>query len=89
MAAGEGAIFVGPVGATPPKLDGGEWPPSQALTAQPRAGRGRLRRGWSARGKRRSQLVTKRNHWLKIWMTVASGTAAPMLMGVNTPVLLS
>ena len=59
-AARDGAIMAGPVGAPPPMLDSGVAPPPRGGTPHPRAkGMFVLRQGrW--RGKRRSQLVTKR-----------------------------
>lgn len=61
VAAGDGAIMAGPVGTTPPMLDGGEWTHLFAggTTQAARAGRDSFcQNRW--RGKRRGQLVTKR-----------------------------
>jgi hypothetical protein len=59
-AAGDGAIMAGPVGPTPPMLDGGEWTHLLAEAPHSRA-QGMVRSAPNRRrGKRRSQLVTKR-----------------------------
>ena len=57
VAAGDGAIMAGPVGTTPPMLDGGEWTRLFAggTTQAARAGRDSLcQNRWRAREKRQS-----------------------------------
>ena len=65
-AASEGATLAGPVGTTPPMLDGGEW--SHLLaggTTQPRAqGEVRFAPESLARGKERPTGCEENNHWL-------------------------